>query len=169
MRKNENRLNGFSSSFFSDTYRYCHEHLQAVTIWENNTLPVYKRELGENPWTASLSQWIGHSYMTLAGGNSGDYANKAKRRLKEALAIQTKLLGDHLDTARSHVFLCDVLKIQGELKLALEELKKGHEIHRSVLGPEHEETMATREKTKELQRLVGEEQKPRNSWCVSCV
>ena len=118
-------------------------------------MPVYKRELGENPWTASLLQWIGHSYLTLAGGNSGDYADKAKRTLEEALEIQTKLLGDHIDTARSHVSLGDALRIQGEFKLALGELEKGLEIRENVLGPEDEKTIATREKVEELQRLVG--------------
>lgn len=132
-------------------------------------MPVLKRELGENPWTASLLQWIGHSYITLAAGNSGDYADKAKRRLEEALEIQTKLLGDHLDTARSHVSLGDALRIQGELKLALEELKKGHEIRENVLGPKHEKTMITREKIEELQRLVGEEWKPGKGLWVSNV
>ena len=77
----------------------------------------------------------------------------------EALQIQQKLLGFHLDTARSHVRLGEVLRIQGELKLALEELNKGLEIREDVLGPDHERVIKTRERKEELQRLYKESKK----------
>ena len=126
-------------------------------------MPVYERELGEHPWVATLLYWIGYSYITLAGeNNSGDYADKAKRKLEKALEIQTKMLGDHSDTARSHVCLGDAFRIQGKLKLALEELQKGLEIRENVLGPDHEKTIVTRKKIEEFQRL-NEESRSRSS------
>ena len=148
--------------FFSDFYRYCDDHLQAIETWENETLPVYIRELGEHPWTASLLHWIAFSYKILANGKSGDYADKAKRKLMEALQIQTKLLGNHLDTARSYVRLGEVLKIQGEFKLALEELEKGLKIREDVLGPDHEKAISTTYR-KEVQRLYEESNKTRRN------
>ena len=123
-------------------------------------MPVYERELGEHPWTATLFYWIGFSYMALAKDSQGDYADKAKRKLEKALEIQTKLLGNHLDTARSHVRLGDVLKIQSKFKLALEELEKGLEIRENVLGPHHELAKTAREEKRKLQRLY-EESRPR--------
>jgi len=110
-------------------------------------------ELGEHPWTATLFYWIGVSYMTLAKDNQGDYVDKAQTKLEKALELQTKLLGDHLDTARSHVCLGDALMIQGKFRLALGELVKGLKIREKVLGPDHELTMAAREKKEELQQL----------------
>lgn len=99
--------------------------------------------------------------MNLANGTPGDYTNKAEKKLKEALKIQTKLLGIHLDTARSHVCRSDALMVQGELKLALDECKKGLEIRKKVLGPNHEKTKAAREKMEELKRRSREEPRQR--------
>jgi len=120
-------------------------------------------ELGEHPWTATLFYWIGVSYMTLAKDKQGDYVDKAQTKLKEALKVQRKLLGDHLDTARSHVCLGDALRIQGKFKLALGELLKGLKIREKVLGPDHELTMAARKEKEELQRLCEDlESRSRN-------
>ena len=77
-------------------------------------------------------------------------------KFKEALAIQTKLLKNHLDTARSHACLSDTLWKQGKLKLALGERTKAYEIRERVLGPDHEKTIATKEKIEELKRLYEE-------------
>jgi len=124
-------------------------------------------ELGEHPWTATLFYWIGLSYMTLAKDKKrGDYVDKAKTKLEKALEVQTKLLGDHLDTARSHVCLGDALRIQGTFRLAMGELVKGLKIREKVLGPDHELTMAARKEKEELQRLC-EESRPRKSLFLS--
>ena len=116
-------------------------------------MPVYERELGEHPWTASILYFIATSYKIIAKRESGDYAEKGKTKIMAALEIQEKLLGIHLDTARSHVCLGAILKIQGELKLALEELEKGLKIREDVLGPHHEKTIETREFKARVQRL----------------
>ena len=138
---------------FSGTYRYRADHRNAIRIWEEETLPVYERELGEHPWTASILYFIATSYKIIAKRESGDYAEKGKTKIMAALEIQEKLLGIHLDTARSHVCLGAILKIQGELKLALEELDKGLKIREEVLGPHHEKTIETREFKARVQRL----------------
>ena len=140
---------------FPGTYRYRADHENAIRIWENETLPVYERELGKHPWTASILYFIATSYKILAKkSESGDYADKGKTKLMAALEIQEKLLGIHLDTARSHVCLGAILRIQGELKLALEELEKGLEIREEVLGPDHEKTIKTRDfKARIVQQL----------------
>lgn len=117
-------------------------------------MPLYERELGEHPWTASVLYFIATSYKILAKReSSGDYADKGKMKIMAALEMQEKLLGIHLDTARSHVCLGAILKIQGELKLALEELEKGLKIREDVLGPDHEKTIKTREFKARVQQL----------------
>lgn len=128
----------------------------AIKTWEKETLPAYRKELGDHPWTATLLHAIGDAYKDLANEKPGDYASKAERKFKEALAIQTKLLKNHLDTARSHACLSDTLWKQGKLKLALEERTKAYEIRERVLGPDHEKTIATKEKIEELKRLYEE-------------
>ena len=139
---------------YSGTYRYRADHRNAIRIWEEETLPVYERELGEHPWTASILYFIATSYKILAKReSSGDYADKGKTKIMAALEMQEKLLGIHLDTARSHVCLGAILKIQGELKLALEELEKGLKIREDVLGPDHEKTIETREFKARVQQL----------------
>lgn len=114
-------------------------------------------KLGDHPWTAALLHAIGDAYKDLANEESGDYASKAERKFRGALEIQTKLLKNHLDTARSRACLSDVLWKQGKLQSALEERKKGLEIREGVLGPDHEKTIATKAKIEELQQQLYKE------------
>ena len=69
---------------------------------------------------------------------------------RQALELRGKLLGFHQDTARSHVFLSDVLVIQGNLQSALDELDKAARIQRELLGPQHKTTTGTLNKMKDL-------------------
>ncbi|KAJ7326138.1 hypothetical protein OS493_027989 [Desmophyllum pertusum] len=137
-----------------NTYRLCGDHQTAIDIWLMNTLPVYKQELGDHPWTASILHYIGDSYKALAIGNSEHgYAEQAEMYFREALELRRRLLGVHQDTARSHVFLSDVLVIRGEFKSALEELEKALEIQKDVLGPQHKITSDTLDK---ITKCAGE-------------
>ncbi|KAJ7326134.1 hypothetical protein OS493_027985 [Desmophyllum pertusum] len=136
------------------TYRHCRDFLKAIKFWTTETLPVYKEELGEHPWTASILNFIADSYKALANGNHGKYTNKAVWYGKKSLKLQKSLMGVHEDTARMHVCLSDVLRIQGKWKLALKQLKKGLEIQKDVLGPDHEKTIATRNKMAEVRATM---------------
>ena len=124
----------------------------AIKTWEKETLPVYIAKLGDHPWTASLLHAIGDAYKDLAMRNKkSGYVNKAESMFKEALEIQTKLLKNHLDTARSHVCLSDVLRMKGKLQSALEECKKGLEIREGILGPDHDKTKSAKTKIEDLE------------------
>ena len=69
---------------------------------------------------------------------------------RQALELRGKLLGFHQDTALSHVFLSDVLVIQGNLQSALDELDKAARIQQELLGPQHKTTTGTLNKMKHL-------------------
>ena len=139
-----------------DTYRACGDHRQAIHIWKTETLPLYKDELGDHPWTASILRYIASSYRCLAKSESADsgIADVAEMYSREALQLRIKLLREHQDTARSHVDLSDVLIIKKDFKSALEQLQKAIEIQKDVLGEEHETTKKTLMQLNEIQSKV---------------
>ena len=139
-----------------DAYRACGDHEQAIHIWEKETLPVYKDELGDHPWTASILRYIASSYRCLAKSESADsgIADQAEMYSREALELRIKLLGEHQDTARSHVDLSDILIIKKDFKSAMEQLEKAIEIQKDVLGEEHETTKKTLKQLREVQSVV---------------
>ena len=111
--------------FFSlDTYRECCDHKKAIDIWKKETFPIYKGELGDHPWTASILRYIAGSYKALAIGTS-DPGNVelAVMYSRQALELRIKLLGVHQDTARSHVDLSDLLVTQKDFKRLWTSLK----------------------------------------------
>ena len=151
-----------------DSYRLCGDYQTAIDIWKENTLPVYKEELGDHPWTASILSFIADSYKALADGSSKKgYIDQAEMYFREALELQRRLLGVHQDTARLHVHLSDVLVIQGELNSALQELEAALEIQNDILGPQHKITIETVELRMMLlgvhQALKGEPFDPEES------
>ena len=139
-----------------DAYRACGDHEQAIHIWEKETLPVYKDELGDHPWTASILRYIASSYRCLAKSESTDsgIADQAEMYSREALELRIKLLREHQDTARSHVDLSDILIIKKDFKSAMEQLEKAIEIQKDVLGEEHETTKKTLKQLREVQSVV---------------
>ena len=139
-----------------DAYRACGDHEQAIHIWEKETLPVYKDELGDHPWTASILRYIASSYRCLAKSESADpgIADQAEMYSREALELRIKLLREHQDTARSHVDLSDILIIKKDFKSAMEQLEKAIEIQKDVLGEEHETTKKTLKQLREVQSVV---------------
>ena len=116
----------------------CGDHQEAIDIWKENTLPIYKEQLGDHPWTASILSYIADSYKALAAGSSErGYIDQAEMYSREAHGLRERLLGHHQDTARSCVQLSDVLFLQGQFDKALEELDKALVIQNDILGPDH--------------------------------
>ncbi|KAJ7326130.1 hypothetical protein OS493_027981 [Desmophyllum pertusum] len=145
------------------TYRHCGDFLKAIELWTTKTLPVYREELGEHPWTASILYYLADSHKALANGISGEDTDKAMTYVKEALKLQKSLMGIHRDTARSRVCLSDVLRIQRQWELALKELEKGLEIQKDVLGPDHEKTIATRNKMAEVRATMRRQEESKEN------
>ena len=117
---------------------------------------MYKDVLGDHPWTASILRYIAGSYRFLAqseSANSGT-ADQAEMYSREALELRIKLLGEHQDTARSHVDLSDTFYIKKDFKSAMEQLEKAIEMQKEVLGEEHDTTKKTLEKLREIQSMV---------------
>ena len=134
-----------------DSYRLCGDHQEAIDIWKENTLPVYKEQLGDHPWTASILSYIADSYKALAVGISErGYIDQAEMYSREAHGLRERLLGHHQDTARSCVQVSDVLVLQGQFDEALEELNKAFEIQKDVLGPDHKITKNTMSKMSDV-------------------
>ena len=116
---------------------------------------MYKDVLGDHPWTASILRYIAGSYRCLAQSKSADSgtADQAERYSREALELRIKLLGEHQDTARSHVDLSDTFYIKKDFKSAMEQLEKAIEIQKEVLGEEHKTTKETKKKLTEIQLM----------------
>ena len=134
-----------------DSYRHCGDYNTALQIWQTRTLPVYTEQLGnDHPWTASIIQHIASMYLELAREDPAQYAALAETYTRQALELRRKLLGDHQDTARSHIRLSEILRRQGKLEMALKELEEALDIQKDVLGRNHEVTVNTMEKKREV-------------------
>ena len=134
-----------------DSYRLSGDHQKAIDIWKKNTLPVYIEQLGDHPWTASILSYIADSYKALAAGSSErGIIEKAEMYFREAQGLRKRLLGHHLDTARSCFQHSDVLVLQGKFNEALKELNKAFVIQKDILGPDHKLTENTVSKMRAL-------------------
>ena len=139
-----------------DSYRLFGDHQKAIDIWKENTLPVYKEQLGDHPWTASILSYIADSYKALAAGSSErGIIDQAEMYYREAQGLRERLLGHHQDTARSCVQLSDVLVLQGQFDEAWEELDKAFEIQKDILGPDHKITKDTVRKMSDVMDKRG--------------
>ena len=139
-----------------DSYQLCDDHQKAIDIWKENTLPVYKEQLGDHPWTASILSYIADSYKALAAGSSErGIIDQAEMYYREAQGLRERLLGHHQDTARSCVQLSDVLVLQGQFDEAWEELDKAFEIQKDILGPDHKITKDTVRKMSDVMDKRG--------------
>ena len=107
-----------------------HEVLrQAIKIREDQTLPMYRRKLGErHPFTATILDSLSNNYHAF-----GDLDN-AKRYSEAALEIRRELLKDHMDTAKSLFDLGMVLKKRKELEAAKANLKQCEAMQMKVLA-----------------------------------
>ena len=132
-----------------DSYRLCGDHQKAIEIWKENTLPVYKEQLGDHPWTASILSYIADSYKAL-GSSERCYIDQAEMYFREARSLRKRLLGHHQDTARSCVQLSDVLVLQRQFDEALKKLNEAFVIQNDILGPDHKITKNTVSKMSDL-------------------
>ena len=132
-----------------DSYRLCGDHQKAIEIWKENTLPVYKEQLGDHPWTASILSYIADSYKALGNSERG-YIDQAEMYFREARSLRKRLLGHHQDTARSCVQLSDVLVLQRQFDEALKKLNEAFVIQNDILGPDHKITKNTVSKMSDL-------------------
>ena len=138
------------------SYRLSGDHQKAIAIWKENTISVYEEQLGDHPWTASILSYIADSYKALAVGSSErGIIDQAEMYFREAQGLREKLLGPHLDTARSCVQLSDVLVLQGQFDEAWEELYKAFEIQKDILGPDHKITKNTVRKMSDVMDKRG--------------
>ena len=131
------------------SYRLSGDHQKAIAIWKENTISVYEEQLGDHPWTASILSYIADSYKTRS------YIDQAEMYFREAQGLRKRLLGHHLDTARSCVQLSDVLVLQGQFDKALEELVEALVIQNDILGPDHKITKNTMSKRSDVMEKRG--------------
>ena len=97
-------------------------------------------------------------YLELARKDPAQYAESAETCTRRALELRWKLLGVHQDTARSHTRLSEVLCMQGKFEMALKELEEALDIQNDVLGRNHEVTLDTMEKKREVLKFLWGEQ-----------
>jgi len=115
------------------------DHQEAIAVREGQTLPIYKEQLGDHPFTATILNSLSNNYYAL-----GQY-DKAKQYSDEALRIREELLKDHRDTAKSLFDLGMVHKAMGELQKAKKCLERSQTIQEMVLD----------DNIKDLQRYFG--------------
>ena len=103
------------------------DHEEAIAIREQQTLPIYKKQLGDHPFTATILNNLSNNYYAL-----GQY-DKAEQYSDEALRMRLELLKDHRDTAKSLFDLGMVHKEKGELQKAKECLERSQTMQERVL------------------------------------
>jgi len=115
------------------------DHQEAINIREQRTLPIYREQLGDHPFTATILNNLSNNYYAL-----GQYDN-AKQYSDGALRMRLELLKDHRDTAKSLFDLGMVHKERGELQRAKECLERSQTIQEKVLD----------DNMRDLQRYFG--------------
>ena len=100
---------------------------EAIEKREKETLPIYRRELGGHPFTATILDSLSVNYHDL-----GDLVS-AKKYAEEALQIRQKVLKDHTDTAKSLFDLAMVYKSMKEFTEAMKHLKKCEAMQKKLL------------------------------------
>ncbi|XP_068740174.1 uncharacterized protein [Montipora capricornis] len=93
-------------------------HRQAVKIREEEVLPIYRKRLGDHPFTATILNNLSNNYHDLRE------IEAAERYVREALEIRLNLLDVHSDTCKSLFDLAMVLKEKREFQEAKTNLEK---------------------------------------------
>ena len=102
-------------------------HEQAIEVREEQTLPIYRRTLGDHPFTATILNNLSNNYYALRKYND------AEQYSKEALEIRLKLLKDHRDTAKSFFDLAMVHKMKEEFGPAKDCLERCEAMQKKIL------------------------------------
>ena len=84
-------------------------HKDAIALREEWTLPIYREQLDDHPFTATILNNLSNNYYALR------QYDKAEQYSNEALRMRQELLQDHRDTAKSLFDLGMVHKERGEL------------------------------------------------------
>ncbi len=103
------------------------EHRQAIEVREEQTLPIYRGQLADHPFTATILNNLSNNYYAL------DEYDNAKQYSEEALKIRRELLKDHRDTAKSLFDLGMVHKKKQEFEEAKDYLEKSEAMQKKVL------------------------------------
>ena len=103
------------------------EHQEAINVREQRTLPIYREQLGDHPFTATILNNLSNNYYAL-----GEY-DEAKRYSEEALRMRLELLKDHRDTAKSLFDLGMVHKERQEFQEARDRFEMSMEMQKKVL------------------------------------
>ena len=115
------------------------EHQEAIAIREQQTLPIYREQLGDHPFTATILNNLSNNYYALRK------YDKAKKYSDDALRMRLALLKDHRDTAKSLFDLGMVHKESGEFQQAKEYFERCQTIQEKVLD----------DNIRDLQRYFG--------------
>ena len=102
------------------------DHQKAIDIRERQTLPIYREQLGDHPFTATILNNLSNNYYAL------HQYQKAKQYSDEALKMRLELLKDHRDTAKSLFDLGMVHKEIRDLQRAKEYLEKSQDMQKRV-------------------------------------
>ena len=102
-------------------------HREAIAVRERQTLPIYREQLGDHPFTATILNNLSNNYYALRQYDS------AKQYSDKALKMRLELLKDHRDTAKSLFDLGMVHKERGELHKAKECLERSQTMQERVL------------------------------------
>ena len=103
------------------------DHQEAIAIREQQTLPIYREQLGDHPFTATILNNLSNNYYALRK------YDKAKQYSDDALRMRLELLKDHRDTAKSLFDLGMVHKESGDLQRAKECLERSQTMQERVL------------------------------------
>ncbi|XP_020629751.1 uncharacterized protein LOC110066842 isoform X3 [Orbicella faveolata] len=128
------------------------DHQEAILVRERQTLPIYREQLGDHPFTATILNNLSNNYYAL-----GQYDN-AKQYSDEALRMRLELLKDHRDTAKSLFDLGMVHKERGELQEAKECLERSQTIQEKVLDDNIRDLQRTRDEIEELRNRLAHQQ-----------
>ena len=101
-------------------------HRQAATIRKEEVLPIYKKRLGDHPFTATILNHLSNDHHDLREMEA------AERYVSKALKIRRELLGVHRDTAKSLFDLGMVLKEKREFRQAKTHLRRCKEMQEEV-------------------------------------
>lgn len=103
------------------------KHEEAIHNRKQQTLPIYKEQLGNHPFTATILNNLSNNFHAL-----GQY-DIAKQFSEEALKIRRELLKDHRDTAKSLFDLGMAYKMKEEFKQARYYLEESQAMQMKML------------------------------------
>ena len=109
---------------------------KAVQCRTHKTLEIYRVELGDHPFTATILNNLSKNYRSLG------MFEDAKKCSEEGLKIRREFLGEHMETALSLYEVALVLKENNELQAAKTNLEQCLAMQEKVLD----------EKNKDLKR-----------------